>query len=134
MKPLRKKQKPSGVAAVEFAVIAPVLVFFIFGIIEITSGIYLKQSLTIAAYEGARVALIPDSNSENVAAACDRILQSRGIQGAQIGITPASFQDAAFGQAIRVQVSAPVDRNVIFSRFFSSTEDLTASVTMMKEL
>jgi Flp pilus assembly protein TadG len=46
-----------GVAAAEFAVCLPVLVLVVFASIEACSMIFLKESLTVAAYEGSRVAL-----------------------------------------------------------------------------
>ena len=43
-----------GVAAVEFAVCLPVIILLVFGAIEASSFIFLKQSLNVAAYEGIR--------------------------------------------------------------------------------
>ena len=51
----RKKQLPKrGIAAVEFAVIAPVFFLILLGTIETCTMIFLQQSLKIAAYEAAR--------------------------------------------------------------------------------
>ena len=44
---------------VELAICLPVLILLLFGTIEACAIIYLNQSLKIAAYEGARVSLIP---------------------------------------------------------------------------
>jgi Flp pilus assembly protein TadG len=123
----------AGVAAVEFAIIAPILLIFVIAIIEITGAIYLQQSLTIASYEGARVALLPKSNSSNVTAASNRILESRRIKGATVNIIPNDFKSARFGDPIKVEVSAPLNKNGVFYRFFSKNQSFTYSVTMMKE-
>lgn len=123
----------SGVAAVEFAVVSPLLIVFVFAIIEITGAIYLQQSLTIAAYEGARVALLPNTNSSNVTAASNRILQSRKISGASVNVVPRNFSSADFGDPIQVEVTAPLGQNGFFNRFFSANQNFSASVTMMKE-
>jgi len=47
-----------GVAAVEFAIILPLLLLFIFGIIEFSLFLYNKQVITNAAREGARRGVI----------------------------------------------------------------------------
>ena len=128
------RQSPrQGVAAVEFAIVSPLLTIFVFAIIEITGAIYLQQSLTIAAYEGARVALLPGTSSGNIEAASNRILESRRIKGAEISVIPADFQTVAFGDPIRVEVSAPAATNILFHRFLGAGKTLTASVTMMSE-
>ena len=48
----------SGAAAVEFALILPVMLLFIFGIIEFGLFLYDKQVLTNACREGARVGVV----------------------------------------------------------------------------
>ncbi len=48
-----------GVAATELAVCMPVIVLVVLATIESCAMIFLQQSLSIAAYEGARVALAP---------------------------------------------------------------------------
>src|SRR5260370_11835622 len=52
----RKKQK--GVAAVEFALVAPILLLIVFGIIELGIGMYDKAVVTNAAREGARAGIV----------------------------------------------------------------------------
>jgi Flp pilus assembly protein TadG len=123
----------SGVAAVEFAVVSPLLLIFMFSIIEITGAIYLQQSLTVAAYEGARVALLPNTDSGNVAAAINRILESRKISGASVSVVPEKFNSADFGDPIQVEVTAPLGQHGFIGRLFSAHQKFSASVTMMKE-
>ena len=48
-----------GSSAVEFAVIAPVMILFTFGLIEISRLMLVKQTITHATREGARVAVRP---------------------------------------------------------------------------
>ena len=78
----RAKRNPRrGVAAVEFAVLLPVFVLLVLGTIEATSMIFLQQTLEIAAYEGARVGLVPDSTAGNVEGAARQILDARNVHG-----------------------------------------------------
>ena len=52
-----------GVAAVELAVCLPVIILLVFGAIEASSFIFLKQSLNVAAYEGIRESIRISSNT-----------------------------------------------------------------------
>lgn len=55
-----------GVAAVEFALIAPVMFLITFGMIEIGSVMMIKNSLTQASRSGARAASLPMSTVEGI--------------------------------------------------------------------
>ncbi|MEO8494398.1 MAG: TadE family protein [Planctomycetota bacterium] len=122
-----------GVAAVEFAVILPVLLLLVLGTVEATSMIYLKQSIQIAAYEGARVALVPGSNKNNVIGACNQILKDRNVQGATVTVTPAAIKNQPYGTFIQVKVRAPCKLNGFFPPWFYVGKSLVAQVEMMKE-
>jgi hypothetical protein len=111
------KFQPAGC---DKAVVSPLLLFFVSAIIEITGAIYLQQSLTVAAYEGARVALLPNTDSGNVLAASHCILESRKIKGASVNVVPIDLNSADFGDPIQVEVIAPRGQNGFFNRFFST--------------
>ncbi len=66
-----------GVAAAEFAVCLPVMVLLVLGMVETCSMVFLKQSLAVAAYEGAHTAVKPGATSADVRAVCDNILRDR---------------------------------------------------------
>ncbi|NUN23561.1 MAG: pilus assembly protein [Candidatus Jettenia caeni] len=55
---MKKFRDQKGVAAVEFAIILPVLIFLIFGIIEFSLLLYDKQVITNASREGARAGIV----------------------------------------------------------------------------
>ena len=54
----RLAKNQSGAAAIEFALILPVMLLFIFGIIEFSLFMFNKQVLTNACREGARVGVV----------------------------------------------------------------------------
>ena len=80
-----------GVAAAELAVCLPVVVMLVVATIEACSALFLKQSLTAAAYEGVRTAIEENATTKNVQAACDQILADRKIQGAKVTIKPSNI-------------------------------------------
>jgi Flp pilus assembly protein TadG len=51
-------KKGRGASAVEFAIILPLLVLLVFGIIELTFALYDKAMITNASREGARVGIV----------------------------------------------------------------------------
>ncbi len=59
MKKMMKRLRcQKGVAAIEFAIILPVLLMIIFGIIEFSILLYDKQVITNASREGARAGIV----------------------------------------------------------------------------
>ncbi|MEW6327514.1 MAG: TadE/TadG family type IV pilus assembly protein [Thermodesulfobacteriota bacterium] len=53
-----KLRDQKGAAAVEFALVLPILILFIFGIIEFGMGMHAKEILTNASREGARAGIV----------------------------------------------------------------------------
>jgi Flp pilus assembly protein TadG len=52
----------TGAAALEAAISVPLIVTIIFGAIELSNAIFLRQSLNMAAYEAAKVVTRPGTN------------------------------------------------------------------------
>ncbi len=111
----------------------PVLVLIMLGTIESCAMIFLQQSLSIAAYEGARIALVPNAKSANVKYQSELILQDRGVVKSAVTVTPASVTNAPEGTWIAVQASAPFNDNSLVGGWIFSGRTLTATVEMMKE-
>src|SRR2546423_365012 len=99
------RRKPRGVAAAELAVCLPIVVLIVLATIESCSALFLKQSLTVAAYEGVRTAIEKGSTSGNVQTICNGILSERRIQGSQINVTPIDIKSLKPGDFINVTVS-----------------------------
>jgi Flp pilus assembly protein TadG len=122
-----------GVAAVEFAVCLPVIILLVFGAIEASSFIFLKQTLSVAAYEGIRESV--RLNSDN-AAGIDRaanILNSRNVADYSVRFPAGESSDASRGDEIVIEVSAPTATNSPLAGQFVTNRVLTARVVMVKE-
>ncbi|MGI9458114.1 MAG: TadE/TadG family type IV pilus assembly protein [Aeoliella sp.] len=126
--------KRGGVAAAEFAVCLPVIVLLILAMIESCTMIFLKQSVSIAAYEGVRTALLEDAVAADVLRTGQQILTERRVRGGSITINPNDFQRLPVGEYIEVTVSAPADLNSVIPGSFFRGKTLTGKATMMKEL
>lgn len=130
-----------GVASIEAAFILPLMVLIISATVEISTAIYLKESLKVAAYEGARNAINRDADNESVRNRVENALESRNIDLGGMTITQACTisPDASTAdrlQPITVTVTAPTANNLIvpFSWFqLANFNQISADVTMLKE-
>jgi hypothetical protein len=122
-----------GVAAVEFAVCLPLLVLLIFGSIEASSMIFLKQTLNVAAYEATRDAIRDGQSNSDAALRAEQILQARRVIGFAVDFPNGEAFDANRGDEIVVEVSAPSGANSPLVGQFISDRTLTARVVMIKQ-
>jgi hypothetical protein len=111
----------------------PVIVLIVLATMEACAMMFLQQSLSVAAYEGARVALSPGVQSNEVTAQCQQILDDREVAGARITVTPSNIGGAAEGTWITVQTTAPFAQNSLAGGWLFAKRSLTATVQMMKE-
>jgi hypothetical protein len=136
MRPSRDIRRSAwrGVAAVEFAVCLPVLVLVVLGSIEACTMVFLKESLTIAAYEGSRVALRPAATEAQIIARCQEVLAERNVQGGSVQVNPSDIVATPSGDSIQVQVSAPCEANGVVPVWFYGGTTMNGSSTVMKEI
>ena len=92
-----------GAAAVELALLMPILAVLLFGIAQLGLALSAKVSVTHAAREGARLAAVGASNGEVIAAAKAR---AGALDAAlvQVSVGPASRE---IGDPVTVTVSYP---------------------------
>lgn len=116
----------------EFAVCLPVLVLLVFGSIEASSFIFLKQSLSVASYEGAREAAKSNSTDADAVARAEAILTSRGVNDFEVRF-PEGVDGVERGEQIVCEVSAPTRTNSPLAGDFVANRNLTTRVVMLKE-
>jgi hypothetical protein len=105
-------RKHRGAAAVEFAVVAPVFVLLIFGMIEYGRMVMVQQMLTNASREGARRAVLDGTTEDEVRDVIIDYLTPANIPVAESDVTimvgdppaVASLSGAEFGDPIHVKV------------------------------
>lgn len=105
-----------GAAAIEFALVAPLFVLMIFGMIEFGRMAMVQQVLTNASREGARTAVIEGATVAKVTEVVQVYLQSAGLPLLSPGIyrtdgttdTPiADLSTIGYGDRVKVKVSVP---------------------------
>lgn len=128
----RKKRR--GAAAVEFAVVAPVFLLLVFGMIEYGRMVMVQQVITNASREGARVAVLDGSENPDVQSIVNQYLSSGSITGATITVTPTNPEDANFGEPVTVTVDIPFSQvSWLPSPMYLGETTLSATTVMRRE-
>ena len=128
------KRNAKGAVVVELAVSLPVLLLVIFGTLEICNMIKLKQSLTIAAYEGAIISTIPGATASDIQQASQQVLTDRGVNMGNVVVSPSNFQSQPSGTAVTVTANAMYSQNSVVLSGIFGTMNTQAKVVFMKDL
>jgi Flp pilus assembly protein TadG len=125
------RESRSGVATIEAAFCLPVIIILMFGTLEICSGYYLKESLEIAAYEGARFGARQNTEPQDVRDYVTQILADRNVTvtDSDITITPATFGNQRVLDPLTVSVSCSATGNSMFVFQILADRTLTGEVT-----
>jgi hypothetical protein len=126
--------KRVGAAAVEFAIIAPLMMLFTFGLIEIGRFMMVKSQAIQATREGARLAVLPTASTTVVNAKVDESLRLLSINDATIEIIPAALTTAAPGSFVTVRVRIdPTSISWLPGFLDTYTPDIVAETVMRRE-
>jgi len=120
-----------GAATVEFAIILPLLVILVFGIIDVGLLLYNKQVITNASREGARAGITRSTSIENVVENyCLHRLFPDGTLPSDIAI---SGENGDFQNDLKVTVT--YEHNLMFAGIIglSSTISMTGQTVMKME-
>jgi Flp pilus assembly protein TadG len=127
------RQRRKGAALVEFAVVAPVMILFTMGLIDVGRMTMVKQMLINASREGARQATLLDASTDSIKTEIASQLANSGIK-ATVTTTPTNLTGAAPGSQVTVTVSASADQvSWTGASMFMSGKTLSASTTMRRE-
>lgn len=123
-----------GSSAVEFAIIAPLMILFTFGLVEVGRLMLVKQTATHATREGARVATRPAAVQEDIT---QRVLDEMAllsINDVTIETVPPSVELAEPGAEITVRVRVGIDSISWIPDYFSfATDEIVAETCMRRE-
>src|SRR4029453_10695184 len=100
-----------GTAAVEFAVVAPLLfLVIVLPTFEFSRGLMVAELATNAARSGCRVGILPGNSNSTIASAVDTSLTSQGVKGATTTIK-------VNGAAADVSAAVPGEQNTVTATF-----------------
>jgi Flp pilus assembly protein TadG len=129
-------RKQQGASLVEFAVLAPVFVVLLFGLVEFGMSIYSKEVIGNASREGARFGVVyttPRKTTTEIRTKVQDYLTKSGFTGtATINVTGAG---GASGSSLTVAVTYPYSFQVLpsFVSGLTGTINLTANSIMLME-
>ncbi len=125
-----------GAAVVEFALILPVFGILMLGMLEVGRAVQVQQTITNAAREGARLAVVKDTTSTEVTAAVKSYLTNAGLSANAVSATTVTIvttpgTDTDPGRAT-VTVSVP-QASVAWIKNSYITAPHEASASMRRE-
>jgi Flp pilus assembly protein TadG len=126
---LRARRRRAAVA-VEMAVVLPLLLMILFGVIEFGWAFTVRQAVVSAAREGARVASLPGSTETEINTRVAGFMHPLGLTTYNTTITRATSANPT--EVVRVAI--PYRDVTLVGGFFGSTAgNISATCSMRKE-
>ena len=119
---------------VEFALVSPLFLCLIVGIVEVGRAVVVQQLLTNASREGARYAGYDSTTqTSTVTSAVNAYLTEVGITGATTTVSP-NLSAVADGQPVTVSVSVPFTNvSLLPTPILLGNKTLQATTVMCRE-
>lgn len=124
-----------GSAAVEFAVILPIFLTMLFGMVEFGRVLSVQHVVNSAAREGARVASLPGTDNVSVTTAVQAELNSAGLPLDSITFDPPDITQADPNEPVTVSVVINYESVGWIQGYFPGLDgsSLQGTVIMRKE-
>jgi Flp pilus assembly protein TadG len=128
-----------GAAVVEFAIVAPLFILLVFGMIEYGRMVMVQQVLTNASREAARKAVLDGANATTIKTDTVSYLTGGGVKNVStsaITINPTNPASAAAGAPVTVTISVPFSsQSWLPATMFpgAKSKTLTATAVMRRE-
>lgn len=116
---------------VELALVIPIVLLLVAAFLELSRVAMLKHSADAAAYEGARIGIVPGASPAAAIQASKALLQSARIKDAEVVIAPKTIEEAT--AYVTVRVSIPIAPNSWISPFFFKKNAITGAVSLVTE-
>jgi Flp pilus assembly protein TadG len=126
----RARARARGATVVEMAIVAPLLLSILFGIIEFGWVFMVRQTMTTAAREGCRVAALQGSTEQDILDRVSGYMQPAGLSGYEVTTTRATPDDPT--ETVRITI--PYADVSLLGGYFGPTDfNLGATCSMRKE-
>ena len=128
-----QRRNRRGAAAVEFAFVAPLLMMLLFGATELGRAMYIQNSVTAAAREGAREATLPSATQQTVESMVGQYTDDLSQSNATVTISP-TLANAEAGDMMTVTVTLPTSTLSSWGKsWLGQSFNVTSSATMRRE-
>jgi Flp pilus assembly protein TadG len=132
MGPVKQKLPRRGAAAVEAALLLPLGILLVFGLMEFGWVFLRAQQITHAARHGARIAATADATNADVEAAIMAWMNEIGITDYSWSASPTDVSAVETGETVTITVTGNGIRLVNIP-VIPAPSSYTASVSMSKE-
>lgn len=134
LRPSPRRAARGGVAAVEFAMVAPLFLILLLGVIEYGRMLVVQQVVNEAAREGVRAAVCTGAQTSDVLTAANDRLAASSVSGATVTVNPNPPSSAINGDPVSVTVEVPFSAvSWLHSSAALDATTLTATCTMRSE-
>jgi len=116
-----------GATAVEFALVLPLALLFIFGLVELFNLQRISNTLKTATIHGSREALIDTANTEDIEKEIRRVLDIYGVADAQISV--GNINRESLKRTISIELDSASSGSFVIRRFFKGKLKRTAEIT-----
>ncbi len=123
LKLLRKFQNRRGAAVVEFALSGSVLFLVIFGAIEFTRLMMLRNLAQDAAYEAARYCMVEGATEQEAIDKANEVIGMMGARDVTITINDGNGLTAT-DSTIKVNVQIPMKKNAFIVPYFFQGQEV----------
>ncbi|MEM1228749.1 MAG: TadE family protein [Planctomycetota bacterium] len=122
-------------ATAEMAICLPVLLTFTLATVDLCSIFFLRETVLIAAYEGARRGINQGGTNAAATERIHEILEERGVTyvDSRVEFEGASYDDAETLEHVTLVVTVPTADNLLAPAGLYNDLNVTARITMRKE-
>ena len=129
---LRFRKGRNGALTVEMALCLPILFMVLFGCYEMAHANMLLHASESAAYEGARVGIVPGSTPEKIRTAAGSVLRSMGIGNFTVTVTPPVITTST--ESVKVDIQVPFRANTAIPVQFFDNPTFRGSCELSREV
>jgi Flp pilus assembly protein TadG len=128
---LHKHNRRIGAFTVEFAICSGLFFTILLSGFEFARFMYARHSIEQAAYEAARVGIVPGRTPAQVVAKATQILNATGVRNATITVTPTMFTTST--ATVTVTIRSKYSDNSWLKPIFLGNSDLVSAITLDHE-
>jgi Flp pilus assembly protein TadG len=126
-----RKGVREGAFTVEFALCCGLFFMLLMAGIEFTRFMYARHSIDQAAYEAARIGIVPGKTPAMVADRANQILNATGVKNAVVTVSPSAFNNQT--SEVTVRISAHYSDSSWMKPVFLATTQMISEVTLDHE-
>ncbi len=127
----RNHNRRIGAFTVEFAICSGLFFTILLSGFEFARFMYARHSIEQAAYEAARVGIVPGKTPAQVVGKATQILNATGVRDATITVTPTVFTTST--ATVTVSIRCKYSDNSWLKPIFLGNSDMVSAITLDHE-